>query len=57
MLYIISWFTNNCKKANPDKFQIFFFDKCNTYKNECMTLGNQILNHQEKVKLLGVHKD
>ena len=52
---VISWFTNNGMKANPDKFQTIFFDKCNTYKNECITLGNQILNHQDNVKSLGVY--
>ena len=54
---MISWFENNGMKANPDKFQIIFFDRYNAYKNECITLGNQTLNYQENVKLLGVHID
>ena len=54
---MISCFTNYGMKANPDTFQVIFFDKYHTYKNKFITLGHQTLIRQENVKLFGVHLD
>ena len=54
--YMIDWFTRNCMKANPDKFQFIVFDRSINQRRKITIHGTHI-DSQDTVKLLGVKLD
>jgi hypothetical protein len=53
---MMTWFSSNFMKANPDKFQLIHFG--NTHHDDVsLKIGNVTLTSIDVVKLLGVHID
>jgi exonuclease III len=52
---MMNWFEKNGMKANPDKFQLIFFDKQGLYSDEHIMVNNIRIQHQSTIKLLGVY--
>ena len=54
---LIQWFADNKMKANPGKFQAIAVGKRTHSENICSNLGENIVNCEDSVKLLGVTID
>ena len=54
---LIQWFADNQMKANPGKFQAIAVGKRTHSENICFNLGENIVNCEDSVKLLGVTID
>ena len=53
----VTWFDNNCMKANPEKFKCMFIGKKCELKDIAFNIGGNNISSECFVKLLGVHLD
>ena len=54
----INWLHNNKVIVNPDKFQVFFLNKCGCHNTNIeVKIGNEKIKLTSSVKLLGIHID
>ena len=54
---LIDWFSFNCMKANPDKFQAIAVGKRTSLRNPTFNVNNSVISCEDVVKLLGVDID
>ena len=54
---LIDWFSFNCMKANPDKFQAIAVGKQTSLRNPTFNVNNSVISCEDVVKLLGVDID